>query len=175
MNKSLLILTGVMVLLLTGCASSPLLPKEHIATISMPEENNKCMQCHDYILRGKSLKSGHKDLHRRHIESKRMDFDESQKYCITCHEAWDEDAELTNGIDREGIIHPVTAQQPLLYWRRHVQKTEQFKPEPLHFINNENPYLFKPMLQRLVCVECHGSYSSIKELYHPVEQKGGSN
>lgn len=172
MNKSFLILSGIILLVFTGCAGSPLLPKEHIASISMPEENNKCMQCHDYILRSKAS-GGVKDLHRRHIESKKDDFDGSQKYCTICHEAWDED--LPNGIDREGVIHPATAQKPLQYWRRQVQKTERFMPETLYFINNENPYLFKPMLQRLVCLECHGPHSSIKELYHPVGQQGGVN
>lgn len=168
MYRTILILIGVSII--AGCAAgTALLPKEHIETIAMPEENRKCMQCHDYILRGKSVKSGIKDLHRRHIESERMDFDGSQKYCIVCHSAWDEDAELKNGIDREGVIHPVTAQQPIQYWRRHIQKTEQYKPETLYFIDNKNPYLFKPMLQSLVCVDCHGPDSPIKELYHPTK------
>ncbi len=170
MNRALLILIGAATLLLTGCAGigTALLPKEHIATIAMPEENSVCLKCHDTILRGKSLKNGLTDLHRRHIESKRMDFDESQKYCTMCHEAYEEPEEIM-GVNYEGIMHPVTAQQPLLYWRRQIQKTEPFQPEPLTFIDNKNPYLFKPMLQRLVCVECHGLQSPIKELYHPAK------
>jgi hypothetical protein len=172
MKKTLIILSCAATLLLTGCTGPALLPKEHIATISMPEENKRCLKCHDYILRGRPFKKGLKDLHRRHIESKRLDFNESQKYCTVCHEAWDEDAELESGIDREGVIHPLTAQQPLKYWRRNIQKTKPFQPEPLTFIDNKNPYLFKPMLQRLVCVDCHGPKSPIKEFYHPTERRG---
>lgn len=124
-----------------------------------PEEANKeCLACHDALLEARTLKPAVKEAHRRHLESQRTEYGGRQRLCTTCHESF--------RFAPEGLVHPATANEPTRYWRLRINKTEvPGTPSVLPLVAPREPYTFKPTLERLVCVDCHGPDTQIKAFY----------
>lgn len=128
-------------------------------------KNEICLECHDVILEWKTKKSDIKQPHRLHLESKKMEYNGKQKMCVTCHEAI-VPTEAGTGILDGDVYHPDTVMKPDAVWKRSIQRKEITSGSPyLDGIRPEKPYTFKPPLERLVCVDCHGSDSKVKVLY----------
>ena len=108
-------------------------------------------------------------LHKRHVESSNAAYDHRNRLCITCHAgvlpAASEDERREGYFNMGGILHPVhfQAENKKMIRRAQGPKTKRgLFPEGSH---PQNPYTFKPNLQRLVCVDCHGADSRVKTLY----------
>lgn len=138
-------------------------PRPVVITVNLP-----CLTCHRNVVDEKVAKNQDiQNFHKRHIESQRMEYQGRQRICITCHEEWSEELkEVTQIAYWGGIYHPETALKPTKYWHNQIRR---LGPMPVLAANialhNQNPYTFKPGLNKLVCVECHGPDSKIKILY----------
>jgi hypothetical protein len=132
--------------------------------LKSPIPNEICLECHDYILEWNTGKEDILQPHRLHLESKRTEYDGRQKMCVTCHEAW---VPADPGWMDSGVYHPDVVMDPKTFWRRNIQRKEIATGTPylLDAFHPEKPYTFKPLLERLVCVDCHGPDSKVKTFY----------
>lgn len=127
-------------------------------------ENEICLECHSKIFDWKTKRKDILELHTRHVKSKRTEYGGMNKKCVTCHEAW----ALTDepGWTDSPVYHPDTAMRPAGFWKKHIQKKDitpgLFYTGAAH---HEKPYYLKPLLDRLVCLDCHGTDSKVKVLY----------
>jgi cytochrome c553 len=130
-------------------------------------ENASCLTCHKDIVENTiSKKPELANLHRRHLESKRMEYDGKQQLCTTCHEAWKEieDERGEHTLIQGGVVHPETS---LPACRKLIRRPAQ---GPVLFANmsfhNTDPYIFKPALRNLQCVTCHGPDSKLGIIFY---------
>lgn len=128
-------------------------------------KNETCLECHDVILEWKTKKKGIKQPHRLHLESKKKEYDGRQKMCVTCHEAMVL-TEEGKGILEGNVYHPDVASEGIKL-KKYIQRKEVTTGTPylLDALHPEKPDTFKPVLERLVCVDCHGTDSKVKVLY----------
>lgn len=127
--------------------------------------NEECLECHDAILEWNTRGKNVLQPHRLHLESKRTEYNGRQKMCVTCHEAMTR-TEVGKGMLDGDIHHPDTAMKPDGVWKKYIVRKDIASGSTyLDAVRPENPYTFKPLLQRLVCVDCHGSDSKVKILY----------
>jgi len=134
--------------------------------LKAPIDNKVCLECHDYkeMLQGETgRRKGILQPHRIHLESKKTEYNGRQKMCVTCHEAW---VPAEPGWMDSGVHHPDAVMDPSAVWMRSIQRKDITTGLAyLDAVHPENPYTFKPLLQRLVCKECHGPDSRIKTFY----------
>ena len=127
--------------------------------------NETCLECHDAILEWKTKRKDIKQPHRLHLESKRMEYDGRQKMCVTCHEAM-VTTEPGEGILDGDVYHPDIVMKHDGVWKKYIVRKEITSGSSyLDAVHPEKPYTFKPLLERLVCVDCHGLDSKVKVLY----------
>jgi cytochrome c551/c552 len=127
-------------------------------------KNEICLECHDVILGWKTKKKDVKQPHLLHLESKRTEYNGRQKMCVTCHEAM-VPTEAGTGILDSDVYHPDVASEGIKL-KKYIQRKEVTSGSPyLDAVHPEKPYTFKPVLERLVCVDCHGHDSKVKTLY----------
>ncbi|MBI5253199.1 MAG: hypothetical protein HY930_02205 [Euryarchaeota archaeon] len=121
--------------------------------------NQKCLGCHGDNIKGDTTKNANiLPAHRKHLESSKLEFE-----CTQCHESWVPATGMeTRGIVRGGILHPVQKD----WTRYYVFKPEmEGKADYVTALTIQNPNIFKPDLNKLVCTQCHGAESKIKALY----------
>lgn len=127
-------------------------------------ENEMCLTCHSKVFEGKTKRKGIAMLHQRHVKSKRTEYGGKNKMCITCHEAWVMTDDV--GWTDSPIYHPDTAMKPGGFWKKHIQRKDIapvfLYTDPEH---HKKPYTLKPLMDSLVCIDCHGPDSKVKVLY----------
>lgn len=130
-------------------------------------KNDICLGCHANILKWKTGKKGVIQPHRLHLESKNKAYNGRQKLCVTCHEAWVPESPGWMG---SGIHHPETAMKPDGVWKKYIVRKDTHGMPFLEAVQPADPYTFKPLLKRLVCVDCHGPDSKVKVFYGLAEK-----
>ncbi len=131
--------------------------------------NKLCLTCHGYIMDVKTARKDIPNLHRRHLESRNVAYQGRNRDCLTCHEMWTpaKDAREKDGwFVMADVYHPNTARSPAGVWKKLIVRTG-VTPNftTVEALRQSDPDLFKPVLKRLVCVECHGPDSKIKTFY----------
>lgn len=138
-------------------------------SVSDYKGNQICLGCHGYILEAKSARGDIVNLHRRHLESKKTAYEGKNRDCLTCHEMW---TPTKNASEKEGwfvmadVYHPNSARSPDGVWKKLIVRagvTPNFTT--VEALRPAEPYIYKPTLKQLVCVECHGPDSKIKTFY----------
>ncbi|OGI50532.1 MAG: hypothetical protein A3E57_09290 [Candidatus Muproteobacteria bacterium RIFCSPHIGHO2_12_FULL_60_33] len=132
-------------------------------------KNQLCLACHGYIMDVKTARKDIPNLHRRHLESKKVAYQGKNRDCLTCHEMW---TPATDAREKEGwfvmadVYHPNTARSPAGVWKKLIVRADV---EPnyatVEALRTADPYTYNPTLKRLVCIECHGPDSKIKTFY----------
>ncbi|OGH56916.1 MAG: hypothetical protein A3G34_15950 [Candidatus Lindowbacteria bacterium RIFCSPLOWO2_12_FULL_62_27] len=116
-------------------------------------------------------------LHERHIRSTNPAYNHENHSCITCHAGFrmaGGDGDQREGYFNEGtVLHPNSFKKTM---SRIIVRPRRSEGEPIftEAVMLRNPHLFKPNLQELVCVKCHGPDSKIKVLYGSPLAKGGN-
>ncbi|MHB0984893.1 MAG: hypothetical protein ACYC05_04770 [Sulfuricella sp.] len=133
------------------------------------KKNKICLGCHGYILEMKTARADISNLHRRHLESKKVAYNGRNRDCLTCHEMW---TPTKNAREKEGwfimadVYHPNSAHSPAGVWKKLIVRPgEGVQYTRVEALRPMEPDLFKPTLKRLVCAECHGPDSKIKTFY----------
>lgn len=134
------------------------------------EKNAICLDCHGDILEVKTKRKNVPNVHRLHLDSKKVAYEGKNRDCLTCHELVqpvDGKAKKKEGWFAKGdVYHPNWMQQPKGVWKKLIVRGgEDVDPVPVNTLRPESPYLYKPSLKRLVCQECHGPDSRIKTFY----------
>ncbi|MBI2266557.1 MAG: hypothetical protein HYU64_15575 [Armatimonadetes bacterium] len=162
-------LSAVLVFLFAVGTIVEVAASQKTAQVPVFKENEDCLTCHKSIL---DVKTGKKQIvapHKKHLESKKMEYKGEQRKCLTCHEAYTaaKRGERKPGFFvKGGIFHPNTDREPKAFWRRTIQRPDTHGNPPLvEAVHPESPYLFKTSLSRLVCVKCHGPDSKVKTFY----------
>lgn len=146
-------------------------PKQ--ATGKVPDfkaKNELCLDCHKEIMEVKTARKNVPNLHRLHLESKKIAYEGKNRDCLTCHEMIqpsEQKAKKKEGWFVKGdVYHPNILLAPESYWKKIVVRPDQ-SGSHLHIeaLRPADPYIFKPTLKRLVCLECHSSGSKIKTFY----------
>lgn len=132
-------------------------------------KNESCLLCHGDILEAKSARSDVVNLHQRHLQSKKTAYQGRNRDCLTCHEMW---TPAKNATPKEGwfvmndVYHPNSARSSAAGSSKRIVRSgvtpNYGAVEALH---PADPYTYKPVLRRLVCVDCHGRDSRIKTFY----------
>lgn len=131
-------------------------------------KNEICMDCHGEILDIKTARKNIPNLHRLHLESKKVAYEGKNRDCLTCH-AMIAPSE-TKAKKKEGwfvkgdVYHPSWLLNPQAK-KLIVRGGEGTEYAFINTLRPMEPHLFKPVLQKLVCVECHGPDSKIKTFY----------
>ncbi len=132
-------------------------------------KNEKCLGCHGDILEVKSARPDISNLHVRHLQSKKTAYKGENRACLSCHEMW---TPAKDARDKEGwfvmadVYHPNSARSPAGVWKKLIVRPGvQPTYGTVEALRPSEPYPFKPLLKRLVCVECHGPDSKIKTFY----------
>ncbi len=132
-------------------------------------KNQLCLTCHAYIMDVKAARKDIPNLHRRHLESKKVAYQGKNRDCLTCHEMW---TRATDAREKEGwfvmadVYHPNTARSPAGVWKKLIVRADATPNfTTVEALRQSDPDLFKPVLKRLVCAECHGPDSKIKTFY----------
>jgi len=74
--------------------------------------------------------------------------------------------EVGKGMLDGDIHHPYTAMKPDGVWKTFIVRNDLASESTyLAAVHPEKPYTFKPLLERLVCVDCHDADSKVKVLY----------
>lgn len=115
--------------------------------------------------------------------------------CLTCHESWKERKPYTDLHERarsdEERLEQMVATQRITppparavvdkvvpdddFLRQHetlkkfVVRTDKKRQNPalIEAVRPEDPYTFKPLLKRLVCLDCHGQDREVDRIEHP--------
>jgi hypothetical protein len=114
--------------------------------------------------------------------------------CLTCHESWKERKPSTDLHERarsdEERLEQMVAAQKITppparavvdkvvpdddFLRQHetlkkfvVRSDKRQNPSLIEAVRPEDPYTFKPLLKRLVCLDCHGQDWEVDRIEHP--------
>lgn len=149
------------------------------ATGKVPDfksKNELCLDCHKEILEVKTARKNVPNLHRLHLESKKIAYEGKNRDCLTCHEMIQPSE--TKAKKKEGwfvkgdVYHPNVLQNPPGVWKKTVVRPgEAGQYLQIETLRLADPYTFKPTLKRLVCLECHGQDSKIKTFYGAPEAR----
>lgn len=137
-------------------------------------KNEGCLDCHKEILDVKSARADIANLHVRHLQSKKTAYKGENRDCLACHEMLipfeGRAAKKEGWFAKGGVYHPNVLLAPGEVWRKTITRP-QGKPEfgTVEALRTSEPYLYKPTLKRLVCVECHAADSKIKAFYGAAE------
>ncbi|MBI4753932.1 MAG: hypothetical protein HY778_00595 [Betaproteobacteria bacterium] len=150
-------------------------PKQPTGKVpDLKAKNEVCMDCHAEILDVKAArKAAGKDipnLHRLHLDSKKVAYEGKNRDCLTCHEMIvpvEGKAPRKEGWFAKGdVYHPNWLQEPKGVWKKLIVRAgEGGDFVRVDAVRPMEPHLYKPSLKRLVCAECHGSDSKIKTFY----------
>jgi cytochrome c551/c552 len=133
-------------------------------------QNQSCLGCHEYILEMKTPRRADvPNLHLVHLESKNMAYQGSNRGCVTCHEMMtptDKRSKKEGWILRGNVYHPDSTRDPKGVWRKLIV-APGISPKRAYVdaLQPAGPYIYKPTLKRLVCLDCHGPDSKIKVIY----------
>jgi hypothetical protein len=132
-------------------------------------KNDQCLLCHGDILDVKTARPDVVNLHRRHLQSKKTAYQGRNRDCLTCHEMW---TPTKSAIPKEGwfvmndIYHPNWAHLSEFGSSKLIVRPEVTPSSGMvQTLHPVDPDPYKPVLKRLVCVECHGPDSKIKTFY----------
>ena len=133
-------------------------------------KNEICLDCHGEILEVKAARKNIPNLHRLHLESKKIAYEGKNRDCLTCHEMVTPSE--TKAKKKEGwfvkgdVYHPNWLQAPRDVWKKLIVRGgEGSEYAHINTLRPLDPYPYKPTLKRLVCAECHGPDSKIKTFY----------
>lgn len=89
------------------------------------EKNGLCLECHKTLMKGATGKKTVPNLHRLHLESKKVAYEGKNRDCLTCHEmvtpSETDDADKKEGWFVKGdVYHPNWLQNPRDYWKKLV-------------------------------------------------------
>lgn len=134
------------------------------------KKNARCLECHDEILIKKTPRGVNPNPHVLHLQSKKTAYKGANRDCLTCHEMVmpvDEKARKKEGwFFKDNVYHPNVLLTPNAVWKKLiVRPTLTTSYASVDALRTAEPYLYKPTLKRLVCVECHGSDSQVKTFY----------
>lgn len=152
-------------------------PKQ--ATGKVPDfksKNELCLDCHKEIMEVKTARKNVPNLHRLHLESKKIAYEGKNRDCLTCHEMVapsETKAKKKEGWFAKGdVYHPNVLLAPEGYWKKTVVRSGvDAQYVQVEALRPADPYIFKPTLRRLVCQECHGQDSKIKTFYGAPEAR----
>lgn len=133
-------------------------------------KNEICLDCHGEILEVKTARKNILNLHRLHLESKKIAYEGKNRDCLTCHEMVipsETKAKKKEGWFVKGdVYHPNWMQAPKGVWKKLIVRGgEASEYSYINSLRPMEPHPYKPSLKRLVCVECHGPDSKIKTFY----------
>lgn len=133
-------------------------------------KNAICLDCHGEIMDVKSARKNVPNLHRLHLDSKKIAYEGKNRDCLTCHEMVspsETKAKKKEGWFAKGdVYHPNVMQKPAGVWKKLVvHGGEDSHYSHLEALRQTEPHLYKPTLKQLVCAQCHGPDSKIKTFY----------
>lgn len=133
------------------------------------KDNQTCLNCHAAILEMQTARPDIVNLHRRHLDSKKTAYQGRNRDCLTCHEMW---TRAKDAGGKEGwfvmidVYHPNTARSPAGVWKKLITRPGVSPTYgTVDALRTSDPNIYKPLLKRLVCAECHGGDSKIKTFY----------
>ena len=136
------------------------------------EKNLICMDCHKEIMQVTTANKKIPNLHRLHLESKKIAYKGENRDCLVCHEMMsvsETKAPRKEGWFVKGDVYHLNTMRDLpgsnLWKKQIVRSGNGTESSVVGTLRPEDPYIYKPTLKRLVCVECHGPDSKIKTFY----------
>ena len=139
-------------------------------------KNAVCLDCHGDIMEVKTVRKDIPNLHRLHLESKKVAYEGKNRDCLTCHEMIAPSE--TKARKKEGwfvkgdVYHPNSMQNPQGVWKKLIVRAGGGTSYAhLDALQQAEPHPFKPTLKRLVCTECHGPDSKVKTFYGAPEAR----
>lgn len=178
----------ILSLLMVSSASLALAPLEPQSSIDWPpkavpkqkegkvpqfkEQNILCLDCHKDIMAVKTASKKHPNLHKLHLESKKIAYEGKNRDCLVCHEMIA--ISKTKAPKKEGyfvkgdVYHPNVMRDlpgPSVWKKLVVRAGDLSQHNPSEILRPAEPYIYKPSLKRLVCLECHGPDSKIKTFF----------
>lgn len=133
-------------------------------------KNEVCLDCHKEIMEVKTARKNIPNLHRLHLDSKKIAYEGKNRDCLTCHEMIvpsETKAKKKEGWFVKGdVYHPNVMQTPRDIWKKLVVRSGEGKQYThVGALRQAEPHPYKPTLKHLVCAECHGPDSKIKTFY----------
>lgn len=133
-------------------------------------KNENCLDCHKDIVSVQSARPDVANLHLRHLQSKKVAYKGENRDCLACHEmvapVEGRASKKEGWFAKGGVYHPNVMLAPGDAWRKTIVRLHVTPDQGIvGALRTSEPYIYKPTLKRLVCVECHGPDSKIKVFY----------